>query len=150
MLHLFREVRVLRQEGKLHKKLIFRVRMLAVIGAVLLGITLFNIVRGADPLTAAALGGIGFVLGLYVFSHMSGVNWNEEEELVQATRMGTVGYVTLALYIAFEIGLRTFLADFFPMSATVFLLAGIAGTLLGRVVGMVVEIHKVFRSTHAS
>jgi len=62
--------------------------------------------------------------------------------------MDMVGYITLGLYIAFEIGLRTFLHDFYPVSATAFLLAGIFGTLLGRAVGTVLTIHNVFRTTH--
>ncbi len=151
MIHFFREVGILRQEGKLHKKLIFQIRMLFFISLVLLGVVLFNIIfRDADWLVAAALSGIGFLLGLYIFSRMNVVNWNEEDEVVQTGRMGTVGYVTLGLYIAFEIGLRTFLHDFSPVSVTAYLLAGIFGTLFGRVVGLVVEIHRVFQTSHTN
>lgn len=149
MLHFFREVRVLREEGKLHKKLIFQIRMLSVVSLILAAVVVFNILfRAADPVVAGALAGIGFLLGLYVFSRMNVLNWNEEEEIIQTARMNMAGYITLALYIAFEIGLRTFLHDFSPVSTTAFLLAGIFGTLFGRVVGTIIEIHTVFKATH--
>jgi hypothetical protein len=149
MIHFFREVRTLREEGKLHKKLISRLRILFVISLLLAGIVVFNIVaRGANPLIAAFLAALGILLGFFVFSRMSAVHWNEEEKVVQISKMDILGYVTLGLYIAFEIGFRTFLSDFFPIATTAYLLAGIFGTLFGRVMGMVTEIHKVYRFEH--
>lgn len=149
MLHPFKEVRILRQEGKLHKKLISRVRTLFIISLILLWIVVFNLIfRGVDVLLAGALAVIGFVLGLYVFSHMNVVNWSEQNKVVRTGRMDIVGYVALSLYITFEIGFRTFLRDFYPVSATAFLLAGIFGTIIGRAVGTVIEIHRVFLAAH--
>jgi len=148
MLYLLREVRVLRQEGKLHEKLISRMRMLFIIALILFGIVIFNLIfRGLDFFTAGALWGIGFLLGLYIFSRMSSVNWNEDDEMVQAASMDALGYASVGLYIVFEIGLRTFLHNAYPVSATVFVLSGICGTLLGRGMGMVMEIRRVFRAT---
>ena len=113
------------------------------------GIVAFNLFfRGASPLIVGALVIVGFVLGLFLFSRMNVVNWNEQEEIVQMGKMDAIGYVVLGLYIVFEIGLRTFLNNVFPISATAFLLAGIFGTLFGRATGTIIEIHKVFRSTH--
>src|SRR4029078_11920272 len=127
---LFREVRILRQEGKLHKKLVSRVRMLFVISLILLGIVVFNVIfRAADPLIASILAVVGFLLGLYVFSRMNVVSWNEQEAVVQADKMDKIGYAILGLYIIFEISFRTFLTYSFPLSATAFLLAGIFGTI---------------------
>src|SRR5437868_2119697 len=118
---IFTEVRILREEGMLHAKLIYRVRTLLGISLILGAIVLYNIVfRGANIVVAASLAGIGFILGLYVFSKMNVVDWNEETAVVQTGKMGTVGYASLGLYICFEVGLRTFLKDFFPLSATVF------------------------------
>jgi hypothetical protein len=101
-----------------------------------------------DAVIAGALAIIGFLLGVYIFSRMSVVNWNEEEEVVQTGRMDMIGYITIGLYIVFEISFRTFLHDYFPMSATAYLLAGIFGTIFGRAVGTVIEIHRVYRATH--
>lgn len=150
MANIFAEVRVLREEGKLHTKLISRTRMLFGISLILGGIVVFNVVfRGAHIGIVSALAIIGFFLGLYVFSRMTAVSWNEEESLVQTDRMDSIGFASLGLYIVFEIGLRTFLKDFYPATATTFLLAGIFGTLLGRAVGTVIEIHRVFKTTHS-
>lgn len=142
-------MRILRQEGKLHQKLITRVRTLFIISLILAVIVTFNLFfRGANPLIVVALATAGFMLGLFLFSRMNVVNWNEQEEVMQIGRMDAIGYTVLGLYIVFEIGLRTFLSSAFPASATVFLLATIFGTLFGRAMGTVIEIHKVFRSTH--
>src|SRR5205807_721697 len=99
------------------------------------------------PLICIALAVVGFVLGMYVFSRMSLMQWNEEQEIVEAGKMDRVGYATLGLYIVFEIGLRTFLSTEFPISATSFILASIFGVLFGRAIGMMVEIHRVYRAT---
>lgn len=149
MLHFFKEVGVLREEGKLHKKLITRVRMLLIISVVLAAIAGFNVVfRNANGLIAASLLIGGFIIGLFVFSRMNVIQWNEELEIIETGRMDAIGYAMIALYIVFEIGLRTFLKDFYPVSATAFILAAVAGTLLGRSMGTIVEIHRVYKATH--
>ena len=149
MINLFKETYKLRQEGKLHKRLLTRLRMTFIISIILGGITVFNILfRDANALISGVLVFVGFILGLFIFSRMNIVNWNEEEEAVQMGKMDTIGYLTIGLYIFFEIGLRTYLNSTFPLSSVVFLLAAISGTLFGRAIGMVIEIHKVFRLNH--
>jgi hypothetical protein len=147
MLNILKEVRELRQAGKLHNKLIVRTRMLIIISLILGAIVIYNLIfRGTNPWIALLLAAIGFVLGLSVFARMSVVNWDEEKEVVSVGRMDTIGFVTLALYILFEIGLRTVLKEFYPASATVFILAAIFGSLLGRAIGTVIEIHRIYTS----
>jgi len=149
MIRLLREINALRTEDKLHKKLISRLTVLIIISLILLGIVIFNIVfRGADAIIASAVAIVGFILGVFLFSRMNVVNWNEAEEVLQLGKMDLLGYGALALYIVFEIGLRTFLKDFYPISGTVFLLAGVCGTLFGRVLGTLIEIHNVFTALH--
>lgn len=149
MPNIFREVRILRKEGKLHKKLINSLRMQSVISGVLVAIVIFNMIfRGASPLIALGLAIIGFVLGLVVFSRMNAVGWNEEEETVQSQKMDKAGYIAIGLYILFEIGLRTLLHNIFPVTATALLLAGIFGTLLGRVIASIIKIHRVYKNSH--
>lgn len=152
MFNLFREIRILRDEGKLHTALLKRTRVLFVISTILLLVVLFNIffrdVSTLILLLTAGLGIIGFFLGLYVFSHMNVVNWNEEKEVLMSGKMDKIGYGALVLYIVFEIGLRTFLKAYFPATVLPLLLAGIFGTLLGRAVGTLVEIHRVYLLNH--
>lgn len=148
MSSIFKEIRILRDEGKLHRALLFRTRLLSGIGCLLAAIAAYNVAfRSSDGLVAGALFLLGGILGMYIFSKMSAVDWNEEKEVVEAGRMTIVGYATLGLYIAFEISLRTFLADYAPLYATTYLLAGISGTLLGRSVGTLLEIHAVYRAS---
>lgn len=149
--NIFKEVRILQQEEKLHKTLVRRVRMLFIISLVLAGVVAFNLIfREASLLIAPLITVMGFLLGLFVFSRMNLVNWNEQEETVQAGKMDKIGYLTLGSYVLFEIGLRTFLSSAFPVSATAYVLAAISGTLLGRATGMIVRIHKVFLAAHKS
>jgi predicted histidine transporter YuiF (NhaC family) len=149
MFNSLKEMQILRAEGKLHSKLINRIRMLLVISAILTLVTVFNIVfRDESWIVAVPLFVGGAVVGLLVFSRMNVIQWNEEQEILEAGRMDMLGYITIALYIIFEIGLRTFLNDTYPVFAVVFILATVAGVLLGRAAGTVIEIHRVFRVTH--
>lgn len=149
MANIFQEIRLLRAEGKLHAKLLNQTRILFGIGILLLLISLFNILfRGTSVVWALVLAIIGLFMGLYVFSKMSSYGWNEEEEVVTMRKMGTAGYLSLGLYILFEISLRTFLKDYFPASVLPLLFAGIGGTLLGRAMGTLLEIHKVYLQQH--
>jgi len=152
MLHLFKEMRVLREEGKLHKRLLARTRILFFISLALLVIVLYNIfLNGTDAFFAGVLAFVGFLLGLFLFSRMTGpMRWNEEAEVIETGRMDIVGYVTIGLYILFEIGLRTFLKDISPASETALLLAGVFGALFGRVIGTMLEIHRVYLASHAA
>jgi hypothetical protein len=148
MPNILKEVAILRQEGKLHTRLITRVRMLFVIAFILLALVAFNVYQGANILIALALAIVGFVMGFYVFSRMSRVEWNEEEEVVEASKMDRFGYGLIGLYIVFEIGARTLLADYFGAGAEAFVFALIFGIIFGRATGMVFEIHRVFKTTH--
>lgn len=149
MRSILREIGILRREGKLHRALIIRTRILLVISLVLAGVVVWQVLdKGVSLAWVVGLASVGFILGLWVFSRMSVVQWNETEERIEAGRMDMLGYLSLGLYILFEVGLRTFLRDFFPLTATAFLLAGIAGTLLGRAIGTLIEIHSVYRREH--
>ncbi len=151
MITIFKEVRVLQQEGKVHQKLITRTRILFFLSLALAAVTAYQLLfKGADPAISGMLFFIGLLLGLFVFSRMSAVTWNEEKSQVENARMDIVGFAVLGLYIVLEIGLRTFLVDFYPASSTAFILAGICGILLGRAVGTVVEIHRVYQAIHGA
>ncbi|MFZ2187212.1 MAG: hypothetical protein WAV46_01105 [Candidatus Moraniibacteriota bacterium] len=151
MISLFQEIRTLRQEGKLHQKLLSRVRMLFFISLALLGAVAFQIIfRGASLWVSLLLAVSGFLPGLFFFSRMSAMSWNEDESIVQIEKMDKIGFGVLLLYIVFEVGLRTLLKDYFPLSATNFILAAIFGTLFGRAIGTLMEIHKVYYNFHSS
>ena len=79
---------------------------------------------------------------------MNVIDWNEEEEVVKSGKMDRVGYIALVLYILFEISLRTLLREYFPTSTIPLLLSAIFGTILGRAIGTLVEIHRVYHMNH--
>jgi hypothetical protein len=150
MLNFFTEVRVLQQEGKLHTRLITRVRMLFIISVLLLAVAAFNVYQGANMFVALALAVVGFVMGFYVFSRMSRVEWNEEAEVMEASKMDKFGYGLIGLYVVFEIGARTLLTNYFGAGAEAFVFALVFGIIFGRAVGMVIEIHRAYQAIHAS
>lgn len=134
----FQIFRDLKDEGKLHKPLLVRIHILSTISVILLLVVLYQIIKGNLNIWISLLVAVlAFILGLYVFSRMSKVEWNEDKELISASRMDIVGFTTILLYIAFEISFRTFLKAQYPGSfaATGYLLDGVGASLLGRSVG---------------
>jgi len=146
MKHVFQSVKTLKEEGKLHTRLVFQIRLLTTISAVLLAVVAYQVfVHGIDLMLTLGIATLGFILGLFIFSKMNKLVWNEEEEVIKTGRMEILGFVVLALYIAFEIGLRTVLSNEFPGSfaAIAYLLAGMGSSLLGRSLGTLVAIRKL-------
>ena len=120
--------------------------MLSAVSLILLGIVAYQVIaRGLSLSISLALAALGFALGLLVFSRMNKVVWNEEEEVIKTGRMELLGFGILALYIAFEVGLRTFLNSEFAgtFAAVAYLLAGIGSSLLGRSIGTLIAIRKL-------
>jgi uncharacterized membrane protein len=147
MPNIFREVDALRQKGKLHNQLILRTYALFVISIAMGAIVSYNLMfKGTSPVIVVLLAGFGFVLGRFVFTRISVVDWDEDKEVVRIGKMDALGFAVLGAYIGFDIVLRAFLTDLYPGSVTIFLLAVFFGTLFGRAVGMVVEVHRVFRA----
>lgn len=136
----------LHTEGKLHKRLVFQLRLLTFISLALLGVVVYQIAtNNLSILLSGAIALGSFLLGLFVFSKMNKLVWNEEEELIKTARMEWLGGAVLVLYIAFEISLRTLLNTEFSgtFAATAYLLAGIGASLLGRSLGTIVAIHRL-------
>jgi len=141
----FQIFRTLRSEGKLHGPLILRIEILLGISAVLLGIVVYeNIVGNLNIFISIAVGVISFLLGLFIFSKMNKVEWNEEKEVIGASRMDLAGFTVLLLYIAFEFSFRHFLKSEYAgtYAATGYLFAGIGASLLGRSVGTLLIIQR--------
>jgi heme/copper-type cytochrome/quinol oxidase subunit 4 len=141
-------LRTLKADGKLHKRLLVQIRILSIISVILLGVVAYNVVvYGLSAWLALAIAAVSFLLGLFVFSRMNTIVWNEEEEIIKTGRMEILGFVVLALYVGFEIGLRTLLNAEFPHSfaATAYLFAGIGASLLGRSLGTLIAIQKLDR-----
>jgi len=152
MPHILQEVAVLQREGKLHQRLVTRTRMFLAIAFVLFLIVAYNVLAaGTNTLAALGLAILGYVVGVLVFSRMTPVAWNEKTEMIESGSMGTLGWSLVGLYVVFEIAARTELARILPAGGTEgYVLALIFGVILGRAIGVVIEIHRVYRKTHAS
>ena len=149
MFNILREVRVMREEGKIHKKLLNQMYILTGIALIILSIDMFEAVMGnLDVGPALVLAAIGFCLGVYLFAPLNAAEWNEEQEIVAAKRIDKVGFAAIAAYILIVIGLRMFLNQNFHEEVTMLVLSLVVGMLLGRVVGTILEIHRAFRAAH--
>lgn len=148
MMRIFKEVQTLREEGKLHQSLIFRIWLLFGISLATGAAVLYNIFfHGAEIWLPLLVAVFGFGTGFFLFSRMNAVRWDEKERVLTTGRLDIAGIIVLVFYVVFEFGLRAFLKDFYPAEASVVILAAIFGTLLGRAVGTVFEIHRVYRAT---
>lgn len=148
MLNLIKELHALQEEGKLHAKLILRISILFGISFATGTAVLYNILfRGAEWWIATLVALVGFIAGFFLFARMNVVKWDEGERLLTTARMDIAGFAILVLYVLFELGFKIFLNDFFPAEASAFILAAVFGTLFGRAVGTMFEIHRVYRAT---
>ena len=149
MLNILREVRVMREEGKIHKKLLTQVYILATIALVILGFVAYEIAVGnLEVLPAFVLAVVGFFLGIYLFAPLNAAEWNEEQEIVAAKRIDKVGFAAIAAYILIVIGIRMFLNQNFHEEVTMLVLSLVVGMLLGRIMGTTLEIHRAFQTAH--
>lgn len=137
-------LRDLHQSGTLHRQLLVRVRILSVIGVILLGISLFDALQESlNVFLLVMFAVVGFVLGVTVFSRMSKVVWDEEQETISTGRMDMFGIFAIAVYIAFDIGVRHYLpAVTGAHVVTGYILAALGGALLGRSIGTRTAIYR--------
>jgi hypothetical protein len=149
MPNILREVRELREEGKLHQGLIRRTRTFLVISFILLCVAIYlGFEQHAQPLFGLVVALIGFAAGFVIFSRMTPLQWNEQNEQVESASMGYLGYSMIGLYVLFEIGARTLLGDIVGETYQAYLFALIFGVIFGRTLGVVAEIHRVYRREH--
>lgn len=148
-MNILREIRTLRDEGKLHRRLLMRIRILLGISLVLFGIVLFNLlIREVDWRWVFGLILLGLPLGFFVFSRSSIVQWNEDAEILEAGRMDAIGFTALALSIGYEIALHFFVEHIESTYIVVYVLAGVFGGLYGRALGLLVRIHRAYQAAH--
>ena len=138
-------LRGLRDAGLLHRRLITRVRMLSAISVLLiLGAVVQTLRYNLNLWILIVIAAIAFALGLFLFSQMNKIKWDEEKEVIATGRMNIIGIAVLVLYIIAEISFRTLLKAEYAGTAgmTAYLLMGIGASLLGRSVGTLIVVHK--------
>jgi hypothetical protein len=144
----FHLVRAFNAAGKLHSRLLGRIRMLGIISVLLIAFGIYQTLRyGHIVWVAALIILLAFLLGLFVFSKMNGVVWDEEKEIISTGRMDIAGFAILLVYIGAEVGFRTLLKAEYAgtLATTSYLLLGIGSSLLGRTIGTLVAIQKLIQ-----
>jgi hypothetical protein len=116
-----------------HRKLLFRLRRLALIFLIITGILIYEI---SNDYIAGYLAMFGFmmgmIIGLLVARRMHNISWNAETNKA-VTKMDRLGIVILVLYILFAISRQWILSHWlhgYALSA--FSLSVAAGGMLGR------------------
>jgi uncharacterized membrane protein len=125
------------------RRLRFRIRLYFLVSLVMIAVVLFDVWRGQVGLLLA-VGGfvVGCLIGV-IASRMFHISWDEQNSKI-VSRFDTVGIVVLVLYILFSVERHTLLGLFVHgPSLAAFTLSVIAGTMLGRAIGMGRNIRKI-------
>jgi hypothetical protein len=125
------------------RKLIFRIRIFYLIGIILTGLMLYDVLEGIIGFELS-LG--GFLLGLFlgfIATRMFIIHWHEEKAKV-VSRLDTIGIVIMLLYVAFSAS-RTWLFGHWIHGSvlTAFTYSILAGVMIGRIAGMRLKIKNI-------
>jgi hypothetical protein len=125
------------------RKLIFRIRIFYVIGVLLTGLMLYEVLEGIIGIELA-LG--GFLLGLFlgfIATRMFIIHWHEERAKV-VSRFDTIGIFVMLLYVAFSASRAWLFGHWIHGSVlTAFTYSILAGVMIGRIVGMRLKIKNI-------
>ncbi|MCZ7403029.1 MAG: hypothetical protein O8C61_12470 [Candidatus Methanoperedens sp.] len=125
------------------RKLIFRIRIFYVIGFILTGLMLYDVLEGIIGIELS-LG--GFLLGLFIgfiATRMFIIHWHEERAKV-VSRLDTIGIIVMLFYVAFSVSRAWFFGHWIHGSAlTAFTYSILAGIMIGRIVGMRLKIKNI-------
>lgn len=116
-----------------HKKLLFRLRRLAIIFVIITAILIYEISYDYIALYLAIIGFVsGIIIGLLVSKRMHHISWDAETNKA-VTKMDRLGIIILILYILFAISRQWILSYWLQGYAlTAFSLSIAAGGMLGR------------------
>ncbi|HUS02018.1 MAG TPA: hypothetical protein VMY77_09840 [Chitinophagaceae bacterium] len=116
-----------------HRKLLFRLRRLAIIFITITVILIYEISHNYIAAYLAMFGFmLGMIIGLLVARRMHNISWDAETNKA-VTKMDRVGIVILALYLLFAISRQWILSHWLQGYAlSAFSLSVAAGGMLGR------------------
>jgi peptidoglycan/LPS O-acetylase OafA/YrhL len=109
---------------------------------------IFGIYEVATGVTTWQIGLISFIIGGvlgYIYGRLVRVHWNADEEKI-VTRLDTIGFIIIIIYVIFSYFRDTLLAHFFTgaaLTAIGLIVAG--GILIGRFFGMHVSLMRTLR-----
>lgn len=125
------------------RKLIFRIRIFYVIGIILTGLMLYDVLEGIIGIELS-LG--GFLLGLFlgfIATRMFMIHWHEESAKV-VSRFDTIGIIIMLFYVAFSASRAWIFGHWIHgYILTAFTYSTLAGIMIGRIVGMRIKIKNI-------
>ncbi|MCZ7357013.1 MAG: hypothetical protein O8C65_08770 [Candidatus Methanoperedens sp.] len=125
------------------RKLIFRIRIFYVIGIILTGLMLYDVLEGIIGIELS-IGGflLGSFLG-FIATRMFIIHWHEERAKV-VSRFDTIGIIIMLFYVAFSISRSWLFGHWIHGSVlTAFTYSILAGIMIGRIVGMRLKIKNI-------
>lgn len=130
----------------IHKKLINRLRIFAIILTIIASIVAYKIFKGEISLSSATL---GFLLGTgigLIFGRMLKIYWHPETEKI-ITRLDKTAIGLLIIYIVIEFGRKWFFSHWLHgTTLNAFVLIFAAGLFLGRLLAMIKTIRKILKA----
>lgn len=116
-----------------HRKLLFRLRRLAIIFLIITGIVIYEVSQNYIAGYLATDGFmIGMIIGLLVARRMHNISWDAETNKA-VTKMDRLGIIILVIYLLFAISRRWILSHWLQGYAlSAFSLSVAAGGMLGR------------------
>jgi|GEM_PF-396027 len=131
------------EKKHIDRKLIFRIRIFYVIGIILTGLMLYEILEGIIGIELS-LG--GFLLGLFlgfIATRMFIIHWHEESAKV-VSRFDTIGIIIMLFYMAFSVSRAWLFGHWIHGSIlTAFTYSILAGVMIGRIAGMRLKIKNI-------
>ncbi|MEJ0001868.1 MAG: hypothetical protein WDN09_01635 [bacterium] len=131
-------------KDKVHKRLRMRVIIYFVISIVVLGVSIFHILKdGANAFLALVGLLVGIVIGTVV-ARMYKISWDKNAAQV-ISKFDAVGVIILVLYVVFEV-FRSKIVGYFVHGPSVLAVsfAILAGIMYGRVFGIRGKVRQVF------
>ena len=116
-----------------HRKLLFRLRRLAIIFLIIMGVLIYELSQNSTAVYFALSGFmVGMALGLVVSRRMHNISWDAATSKA-VTKMDRIGIIILVLYLLFAISRHWIFGHWLQGNAlTAFSLSVAAGGMLGR------------------
>jgi len=132
----------------LDRRLILRLGIFTIVSLILFGVIVFEVMQNTLAILWAVAGIlIGFAGGL-VASRIFRLKWDEEASKVIG-QIDWVGSVVLVLYLTFRLMLRWLFGNWLQGAAlSSFILSVTAGSMPGRLIGLVLGIRKIFQASN--
>lgn len=141
-------IKDLHKKGKLDKRLVWRLVILAIASTITFCVLLYDLLwQNLEFFPVVGFVLLGFIFGYFIFMRMNKVMWDEEKQIIAMGRFDMITIVLIILYVLYRIGIDKYLAgkyeDAFEVSA--YSLSTLFGGMIGRFLGTFYAIDKVHK-----